>query len=298
MITRRTADFFRRHCERLAFAIRAFHGRRIETRVNRCADRRLFIDQFGNRFWHVPGDPIAFNYGRRSVTDALSIIRYIRRNIRRGSVCVDIGANLGGVSVAMWKQVGPDGRVISIEPDPINIDRLRDNLSLNGFSGSEVLPVAIADRRGRAELRRFGKHNGWQTLSSGSRFTQGESVESVVVPTCTFGEVATRFNLQTCDLVKLDVEGAEPIVLQGMLPWLRERRINSVIFEVNEPVLEPFGFSTSDLFDVWNDLPYKLFRLEHGGRTSPLTGVWPSSEFGDCLAVLKVRSEEVGRETV
>ena len=227
---------------------------------------------------------IRFNWKRGSVTDAKHIVRYVLEHVQPGWTCVDLGANVGAVSIPLWKKVGPDGRVISVEADPSNIARIRANLNLNNCPEGSVVNVAIANRKGTVQLRCYPAANGWQTLGNPS-FAKDYQSFVIDVPAITFYELAESYGLESVDFVKIDVEGAEILVLAGMESFLRDKRIGCVIFEVNHLMLEGMGHTVSELLSFWDNLDYDLWRLNEDGITTPISNGWPDGLVGDCVAL-------------
>ncbi len=247
----------------------------------------IFTDEAGFRFWQYPGDPIYYNHQRRNVCDSIGIRKYVIQNVHSGSICIDIGACIGSISVPLWKAVGLSGKVISIEADPENVIRTRNNIALNGFSESNVLHSAITDKEGYIYLRRFLGRNGWQTIGSPS-FASGLPSELISVPSRTLRQIFENYALDTVELVKIDVEGAEHMVLKGMLPLLRYGKIEKVLFEVNHLMLEGVCSSVDNIISFWNDLPFSLYNVDTNGNIIPLLkNKWPEMLIGDCLAILK-----------
>ena len=87
-----------------------------------------------------------------------------------GAVALDIGANVGYHAVTMSKVVGPGGRVIALEPDPLNFELLLTNLRLNGISNVCALNVAAGDKSGMVEFTRdpvnAGDHRTYRRAAS------------------------------------------------------------------------------------------------------------------------------------
>ena len=127
---------------------------------------------------------------------------------KTGETVVDVGANIGYVTLLLARAVGSAGRVYSIEPMPDNLVELRRNVSINQLSNIEVLPHAV------------GAQNGTTRMASG--------LNGVVRPDS--GDVAVQIRrldalpIRDPSLVKIDVEGYELFVLQGAEAWLRRSR--------------------------------------------------------------------------
>ena len=79
-------------------------------------------------------------------------ITFLREGLREGGTFVDIGANIGLYSVALGNSLRASGRVVSIEPNPICVERLRANLRFNDLPTDGVFPVAVGDSPGRGHL--------------------------------------------------------------------------------------------------------------------------------------------------
>ena len=79
-------------------------------------------------------------------------ITFLREGLREGGTFVDIGANIGLYSVALGNSLRASGRVVSIEPNPICVERLRANLRFNDLPTDGVFPVAAGDSPGRGHL--------------------------------------------------------------------------------------------------------------------------------------------------
>jgi FkbM family methyltransferase len=138
----------------------------------------------------------------------------IRERFRPGQTFVDIGANIGCISLLAASIAGPSGRVISFEPNPTNLQRLYAGIVLNGFENVEVRPLAVSDRRAT-----FTVSGG--TSNSVVREAQGldDSVyaQSVVLD----DELA---HLSSIDFIKIDIEGHEPRALRGAGGLIRKHR--------------------------------------------------------------------------
>jgi len=132
----------------------------------------------------------------------------------------DIGANVGYVSLSLAKQVGPSGRVIAFEPVPRNIEAFRRNIDINGLTNVRLLDAAASDAAGEAVIRIAGN------LSTASLVwhQNNPSATELRIRTVCIDELVDAGQLASPKFAKIDVEGAEGAVLQGMRRTLASAR--------------------------------------------------------------------------
>jgi FkbM family methyltransferase len=129
-----------------------------------------------------------------------------------GATFVDAGANLGIYTIAAARVVGPQGRVVAVEPTPTTAEMLRQNVRLNGLWETGVVEVhecAVGAAPGRARLATNRADSGHNSLFPESGATGHVDVD--VLPLDDLIPAGTRV-----DVVKIDVEGGELAVLRGM----------------------------------------------------------------------------------
>jgi FkbM family methyltransferase len=248
----------------------------------------IFTDLFDQKFYLTRKDNLRMYKKRKSVTDAINVINYINKN--KYNLSIDLGANLGAVSVAMWKNSLNNGVVYSVEADPNNYIRIKENLNLNNFNSSYVFNFAINDKISPVTLNVYDDANGWQNISEkGAEFTHGHNFEKVEVFGIDFLSFINIFEIGDIDLIKIDIEGLEFKVINSFLNLLESRKIKEVIFEVNSPTLSSFGSTKQELLALWLDLDYELFVIKDDGSTFLLNEKFIlENEFFDCLAKLKI----------
>jgi FkbM family methyltransferase len=132
--------------------------------------------------------------------------------LRDGDVFVDVGANIGWFSMLAAKAVGPTGRVLAVEPNPANTELAKLSAKENGFGNVQVVTVALSDRSGAVALETDGSNGRMVPVDGPPR----EPIRaSYVVASCTLDALVESAGAAHVDVVKLDVEGAEPLVLAG-----------------------------------------------------------------------------------
>jgi FkbM family methyltransferase len=155
----------------------------------------------------------------------------IARQLRPGSWCVDVGANCGYYTLLLAAACGPEGRVAACEPNPLLAETyLPQNLALNGFyHGVEVCPQVIGNLDDRAVD--FVLHEGDFATSSLERWAYAHRHEAVKAPAVTLDRLCADW--PRLDLVKIDAEGAEALVWEGMQKTLRRFPRAAVVLELH-----------------------------------------------------------------
>ncbi len=141
------------------------------------------------------------------------VLKFAREHIGKGSTVFDIGAHVGEWALLFSDLVGPSGRVVAFEPDPVARASLKRNLEMNGISNVQVEERCVSDKTGKALLsaERFGSG-----LSSIVRPPdRGARRKEVEVPSTTLDDYRDAHRLSP-DWIKIDAEGAEPLIVRGM----------------------------------------------------------------------------------
>ncbi len=146
----------------------------------------------------------------------------LRKHIRSGDACVDVGGNLGYYSLLMARLTGPKGRVVTFEPVAENLAVLRENIEINKFKNIKVVDSALGERAGVLKLIRSGSETFTATPSTRGYAVEGEHME-VEVRVDTLDSYLDREFLRP-NVIKIDVEGAELDVLRGATETLRTAR--------------------------------------------------------------------------
>jgi FkbM family methyltransferase len=196
---------------------------------------------------------------RPGLTDLLA------RELRRGDVVVDVGANIGYYSALAAKLVGPEGRVLALEPDPAHFARLRRSLAANRCRNAVPLQLAAADREGGLDLY-LSEEN-----SSDHACYPVPGRRRVPVRAVDLDGLVEEQGLPRVDLVKIDVQGFEPAVLRGMRGLLARNPGMRVVSELWPEGLRRAGFDPEEHLRDLADLGFALHLVEERrGRARPV----------------------------
>jgi len=127
-------------------------------------------------------------------------------------VC-DVGAHIGLFTLRISKQAS-NSKIIAIEPNPINFKFLVKNISINGLEDRvHALNVAVGKRKERAVLYLSKVSRG---DSSMKRWHDTGTDGVLIVDVIPLDDVLFKLEMGVCDLIKIDVEGMESEVLEGL----------------------------------------------------------------------------------
>lgn len=153
------------------------------------------------------------------------------RYIQPGFHCVDVGANYGYYTLLMAAACERGGRVLACEPNPLLAETyLPGNVTLNGFRDHvEICQKVIGNIN--AEQVDFVLHHGDYATSSLERWAYPHRAENIQVPATTLDHALAGW--ERLDLVKIDAEGAEALVWEGMQQTLRRFPHAAVVLELH-----------------------------------------------------------------
>ncbi|MEH2425095.1 MAG: FkbM family methyltransferase [Nostoc sp.] len=149
------------------------------------------------------------------------ISAFIASELQPRDTFVDVGAHVGYHVILASRTVGSEGKVIAIEASPETFTLLKQNLALNPeCSNVRAFNVAASEQSGMIPLYLGPKGvEGWSTIVKRESFK-----DSCTVSSAPLAELLTEPELRSARLIKIDVEGAEVEVLQGLVPVIGSLR--------------------------------------------------------------------------
>ena len=175
----------------------------------------------------------------------------IRTILQPGDSFVDVGANIGALTLAAASSVGQKGYGVAVEAHPRVCGYLRENLILNGIDWVKVVGCAVGRCRGMVRL-------------SNKREDDQNTVElggGIEVPQRTLDELCD--GIGEIALIKLDVEGYEPEVLLGGRQTLRRTRC--IYMEVWDAHLRRYGWDPARVQKMLEEMGFTLYRWSKDG---------------------------------
>ena len=187
------------------------------------------------------------------------------RWVRPGSVCFDVGANCGVVSILM-ACASPNVHVHAFEPLPLNVNLVRTNSVLNSVD-IEVNCVAVADRQGHMSFSE-AEDGAYSSLHATGRRPERRKIE---VDVTTLDQYCSERRVDRVDVLKIDVEGAEELVLIGGRATLGNAATAPAIImiELYDENLNAFGSSIDSVVGHLYRAGYAAFVCAGNGRMVP-----------------------------
>ena len=171
-----------------------------------------------------------------------------RAHIRRGSTVVDIGAHVGYYTVLSARAVGWRGRVIAVEPDPVNAALLRENVRRNRLRNVTVIEAAAWRETTQLHLRHNAANSGDNRIL--------HDADGYAVPGVALDERLAQFQVSA---VKIDAQGTDHIALEGARQTIT--RCRPVVFTEFWPeAIREFGDDPAAVIDRYRELGLRITR--------------------------------------
>ncbi len=157
--------------------------------------------------------------------------QFLSTLLRKGDSILDIGANIGYYALLEARLVGREGKVFALEPSPASFVILKKNIEVNAYAHIHVFPVAAADKEGSCEMCLYEQAN----LNSMLERRDRNVLQRICVPTVTVdGFLADK---EVPRLIRMDVEGYEDRILQGMAGTLQDPRLELLFIELHPHIM-------------------------------------------------------------
>jgi FkbM family methyltransferase len=189
------------------------------------------------------------------------IVSRLRCFVRPNSTFLDVGANIGLMAIPVLQSC-PSCSVVSFEPSPTSLPFLRKTAAGSAYTSRwTIIGKALSNRTGTAEFFVGGpKHDLFEGLKSGARIEKSACVD---VPVSTVDREWAGLGKPDVSVMKIDVEGAEALVLQGAPELLKVCR-PYVVLEWYAPFLQAFETDPESLLEIAAEWDYRLFTIPSG----------------------------------
>ena len=190
------------------------------------------------------------------------LTRFFFEAMPAAAAFVDLGCNVGYFS-CLYRRRRPDGRLLAIDANPRMAETCRENLALNGAAdaAASVLHSAVGPERGAAILS-IPRHG----ASLGTLGQPLADAETITVPMDTLESLLDARGFPAVDLLKMDVEGFEPVILRSLSPAVAGR-FGLIVFEFADSNFRQCGFARDDFASIPWLADFETSRLDEAAGT-------------------------------
>jgi FkbM family methyltransferase len=207
-------------------------------------------------------------------------LEYLPNLLFPGATFVDVGANLGIYTLVASRIVGHLGRVIAFEPSAQSFPLLQRNITLNSLKNVSAFPLALSAEKGTVRLYHA------PCCPSGNSFGQHPafhgSFENVGVES--LDDAVQRIPAARLDVIKMDVQGAEELVLRGARKVVASMK-PAIIFEIWPEGADLLGLSPYGAWNLLNEMGYKFFTVCSASTTSRIESPAAEAVYANVLAI-------------
>ena len=200
------------------------------------------------------------------------VVALIKRTVTEDMTVVDVGANVGEITLVCSKLVGSGGHVLAFEPVERILKSLTKNVAANAIRNVSIFPLGLADHDGSATIYEScgqgasdDEHHGL-----GSLYGKSDEHRSLgVIKLARLDRICEELTIRRIDLIKIDIEGAELACLRGakdIISLMRPR----IIIEIQEYSSSRAGYEQGDILDFLSLYGYEFYSIDAKGRTTPL----------------------------
>jgi FkbM family methyltransferase len=197
------------------------------------------------------------------------IVELVKKHIDPQKDVLDIGANVGFYTVLFAKIINRDNKVLAVEPAPLVLEYLRRNIERNGCTKSVLIFEGVAANvKGDSQINIIP---GMEEFSSIGKivhpYVTGKKSMSLEVKGDTVDNLVRDFGLRP-GFIKIDVEGAEYLVLEGAINTIQTHR-PTIVFELSEIMLSSCGTKPQIVFQLLQNLGYRWLPTSDGFLVLP-----------------------------
>lgn len=179
--------------------------------------------------------------------------------IKEGMKVIDIGANIGYHTLQISQLVGKTGQIIAFEPDPENYRLLIKNLESNNCKNVTLYQKAVGNFNGDLKLFFCEENRGDHRI-----FDSGDQRQSFVVKSVRLDDFFN--NTDSFDVIKMDIQGAEPLAFEGMKRFLSRHQKLVVFCEFFPDVFVNYNYRAYEFLTKIEELGFLVFVINDHER--------------------------------
>ncbi len=195
-----------------------------------------------------------------------------QKEIREGGVVLDIGANIGYYTLIAARLVGPQGRVYAFEPDPVNFRLLQKNVKANGYDNVVLVNKAVSNKNGKIRLYLNPSNRGDHRV-----YDSKDGRSSIEIQTVALDRFLKPLD-KKIQFIKMDIQGAEALALEGMKGLVRANKGLKLITEFSPASLKMAGSRPQSYLKDLQALGFRFSEISEKEEVDPAYEPRPIAE--------------------
>ncbi len=236
------------------------------------------------------------NYGERlnwtldtgKVCDAVPWLDRIEPLLSKDDIVFDVGANMG--IVANWFAQRCK-HIHAFEPHPGNIATIKSQQELRNIDNITLHNIALGRTHSKMQLhvKQFHGHHSLGDVDN------SPTIDKIEVDVNTIDEVTKNLGIKAINFLKIDVEGFESDVLHGAENLLKNKKIEYILFELQDSILQSINRTSSEVFEIIFNAGYQIIDL-NGNMQKDNNKTIPNGDYLACLDGSETAKKLAGSE--
>lgn len=191
-------------------------------------------------------------------------MNFIYDFLKKDDIFVDVGANIGAHTLMAASKI-KTGKIFSFEPSAKALKYLKENIQINHLKSKVIIVDRVVSNINGFESFTLGKHSEIDRIGEkGDIFHKTK-----MIPSVSLDKFLLENKIDCVDLIKIDVEGAELKVLEGLKDYLSKGKVGVIIFEINSNC-GVYGYSVKDIINFLEQNNFILYALDSKSKLSKL----------------------------
>lgn len=178
----------------------------------------------------------------------------VKKEIKKGDIIIDLGANIGYYTLLFSRLVGNEGKVYAFEPDPNNFALLEKNVKENGYTNIVLEQKAVSDFEGTTKLYISNINTGGHRI-----FDIGANEEFIKIETIKLDDYLQD---KKVDFIKMDIQGSEAKAIMGMKNIISQNQSLKIISEFAPFLLKKSGCDPMLYTNLLLEQGFELYELD------------------------------------
>lgn len=192
-------------------------------------------------------------------------MNFIYSFFKKGDTFLDVGANIGAHTLMAASKI-KTGKIFSFEPSLKALKYLKENIKINKLTKVVTIIDKVVSNKDGFEKFMFGKHSEIDRIEE----NEDKLHRIKTIPSITLDKFLNKYKINYVDLIKIDVEGAELKVLEGLKNYLSKGKVGLIIFEINSNS-KNYGYTSKDIFKFLDQNNFIIYTLKNNNMLNKLT---------------------------